>query len=135
MRTEQGACDRKRDFLMKLNARWVSLALQSAAAVAFASQAIAGCGDLSTLQPPFQFAQPAAAPALRAMTTANAVRFNDPMSLDTSPIGMWNIQFSSQGNTSHTPPIPDGALVDFGYAQWHSHGTEIMNSGAHAANT
>jgi hypothetical protein len=48
------------------------------------------------------------------------------------PIGMWNIQFISQGNGSHSPSIPDGALIDFGYAQWHTDGTEIMNSGASA---
>src|SRR6185437_8639120 len=26
----------------------------------------------------------------------------------------------------------DGAVVDFGYNQWHSDGTEILNSGGHA---
>jgi len=44
---------------------------------------------------------------------------------------MWNIQFISQGNTAHNPPIPDGAQIDFGYTQWHSDGTELMNSGGH----
>lgn len=48
-----------------------------------------------------------------------------------SIVGMWNIQYISAGNTSHTPPIPDGAVVDFGYNQWHSDGTEILNSGGH----
>jgi hypothetical protein len=49
-----------------------------------------------------------------------------------SIVGMWNIQFLSMGNTAHNPPIPDGAMVDFGYNQWHSDGTEILNSGARA---
>lgn len=40
---------------------------------------------------------------------------------DTDPIvGMWNVQFTS-----------GGATIDFGYSQWHSDGTEIMNSGGH----
>ncbi len=52
-----------------------------------------------------------------------------------SPIGMWNIQFISQSNGSHNPPIPDGSLIDFGYAQWYSDRTEVMNSGAHAPAT
>jgi hypothetical protein len=50
-------------------------------------------------------------------------------------VGMWNIQFISKGNTNHNPSIPDGALLDFGYTQWHSDGNEMMNSGGHAANT
>ena len=49
-----------------------------------------------------------------------------------SIVGMWNIQFLSQGNTTHNPSIPDGAEIDFGYNQWHSDGTEILNSGARA---
>ena len=49
-----------------------------------------------------------------------------------SIVGMWNIQFLSQGNTAHKPAIPDGAMIDFGYNQWHSDGTEILNSGARA---
>ena len=43
--------------------------------------------------------------------------------------GMWKFQFISKGNTSHSPSIPDGALIDFGFIQWHSDGTEIQNSG------
>jgi hypothetical protein len=46
-------------------------------------------------------------------------------------VGMWSIQFISLGNTAHNPPIPDGAQIDFGYSQWHSDGTELMNSGGH----
>jgi hypothetical protein len=114
---------------MKRNARWITRPLQAAAFAAFASLAMAGCGDLSSLQPPFQFAQQDS--EIRAMASAPAHRFENPMSMDASPIGMWNIQFISQGNTSHNPPIPDGAIVDFGYTQWHSDGTEIMNSGGH----
>ena len=49
-----------------------------------------------------------------------------------SIVGMWSIQFLSMGNTAHNPPIPDGAMIDFGYNQWHSDGTEILNSGARA---
>jgi hypothetical protein len=52
-----------------------------------------------------------------------------------SIVGMWNIQFISMGNTTHNPPIPDGAPLDFGYVQWHSDGTELMNSGGRAPAT
>lgn len=116
---------------MKMNCRFVLSVL--AIGMALASTARAGCGDVSSLQPPFQFAQPltaAVAPRTTAMNSSN-----NPMNDIASPIGMWNIQFISQGNGNQNPPIPDGAQIDFGYTQWHSDGTEIMNSGAHAANT
>jgi hypothetical protein len=40
-------------------------------------------------------------------------------------VGFWNFKFVSKG----TPGIPDGTLIDSGYAAWHSDGTEILNSG------
>ena len=52
-----------------------------------------------------------------------------------SIVGMWNFQFVSKGNTAHNPSIPDGALLDFGYHQVHSDGTEIINSSGHAPAT
>jgi hypothetical protein len=42
-----------------------------------------------------------------------------------SIIGMWRFELLA----------PSGALVDDGYAQWHSDGTEIQNSGVHAPPT
>jgi hypothetical protein len=123
---------------MKLNARFATHVLPVLALGAIlASTARAGCGDVSGLQPPFQLAQPLAAPlAVRAAASIRPASMSSNSMFNTaSPVGMWNIQFISQGNGGHTPPIPDGALIDFGYAQWHSDGTELMNSGGHAANT
>ncbi len=40
-------------------------------------------------------------------------------------VGFWHVKFVSVGSQG----IPDGAEVDAGYSQWHSDGTEIMNSG------
>jgi hypothetical protein len=123
---------------MKLNTRFATHVLQAVAiGAALASTASAGCGDISGLQAPFQFAQPqAAALALRAASASAAMTASSNAMFNTaSPVGMWNIQLISLGNGSHTPPIPDGALIDFGYTQWHSDGTEILNSGAHAPAT
>jgi len=39
-------------------------------------------------------------------------------------VGFWKFQFVSQGSSG----IPDGAVVDNGFTQWHSDGTEITNS-------
>lgn len=39
-------------------------------------------------------------------------------------VGFWRVTFTSEGTTG----IPDGTVIDQAYAQWHSDGTEIMNS-------
>ena len=55
---------------------------------------------------------------------------------DVSIVGFWHVKFVSDGITTGIPGgIPKGAEVDAGYAQWHSDGTEIMNSGGRAPNT
>jgi hypothetical protein len=46
-----------------------------------------------------------------------------------SIVGLWHITFVSNGNNVAPFFIPDGAMLDDGYAQWHSDSTEIMNSG------
>jgi hypothetical protein len=58
---------------------------------------------------------------------------NDGPGNDNDPaiVGLWHVKFVSQGSTG----IPDGTEVDAGYSEWHSDGTEIMNSGSHAPNT
>ena len=40
-------------------------------------------------------------------------------------VGFWQVAFVAQGNTNG---IPDGTTIDSAYVQWHSDGTEIMNS-------
>jgi len=101
----------------------------------FVSKASAGCGDLSNLQGPFQIAQPSVRFGLSGPSTDAARAFAKSSSGGASIVGLWNIQFVSQGNTAHNPTIPDGALIDFGFNQWHSDGTEILNSGGHAPAT
>jgi hypothetical protein len=92
------------------------------------SDAMGGCGDLSGLQGPFQFVDPQAGakavPARDASLSPNGFGGQQSASI----VGMWNFQLISKGNTTHSPSIPDGALIDFGYTQWHSDGTEIQNS-------
>jgi len=43
-------------------------------------------------------------------------------------VGMWKVAFIAKGNTGPEAP-PDGAVIDAAIVQWHSDGTEIMNSG------
>ena len=109
-----------------------------AVAAALAPTVHAGCGDYSRLQAPFVFAKAAVdAPALvqRAeafsRTAAEGASRGNAMFNTATIVGMWSIQFISQGNGAHNPSIPDSAQIDFGYTQWHSDGTELMNSGGH----
>jgi hypothetical protein len=46
--------------------------------------------------------------------------------VDESIVGMWSFSFISEGNTGLN--IPDDFVLDHGFAQWHSDGTEITNS-------
>ena len=43
-------------------------------------------------------------------------------------VGMWQVRFTAEGNTGSGAP-PDGTPIDNAFVQWHSDGTEIMNSG------
>jgi hypothetical protein len=43
-------------------------------------------------------------------------------------VGMWQVKFTAEGNTGSMAP-PDGTPIDNAFVQWHSDGTELMNSG------
>jgi hypothetical protein len=79
--------------------------LAAAGAIAAASPSFAGCAD---------------APA-PANWNGNASDLRHPADFLVGPIvGLWSVSLMSGGNQ-----------VDWGYAQWHADGTEIMNSGGH----
>ena len=106
--------------------------LGAAAAVLTIPAAQAGCGDVSKLlQGPFEFAA-ADTEAPFTLDQAAVRGAFDPTTVSGSLIGTWSFQFVANGNSSHTPPIPDGVLIDFGYTQFHSDGNEMMNSGGRA---
>ncbi len=96
-------------------------------ATMFVSNAVASCVDVSTLEGPFVLAK--AGQDLKSMTpeavTANPLQRGGGGFEQASIVGMWSFQLISKGNS---PAIPDGALLDFGFTQWHSDGTEIQNS-------
>jgi hypothetical protein len=99
-----------------------------------APRATAGCGDPNTLQGPFVLAQEAPLASLLARAP-EAEKSSARGPAGPSIVGMWNFQLVSEGNAAHNPSIPDGAIIDFGYHQIHSDGTEIINSGGHAPAT
>jgi len=91
------------------------------------------------LQGPFTMLQPlpdAQNPLVLASSASLARDLNNASGAGgASIVGMWSFQFISMGNTTHNPAIPDGAMLDFGYTQWHSDGNEILNSGSRAPAT
>jgi hypothetical protein len=58
--------------------------------------------------------------------SASLLLASDHHSDDDSIVGFWKVTFTAEGNTEGPP---DDTLIDSGYVQWHSDGTEIMNSG------
>ena len=117
---------------MKAISRTVTLTLGAGILLAISvSNAVAGCGDMSSLKGPFQFAVPGGESRQeQPAAQGNTAKFQGLSS--PSIVGFWKFQFISKGNTTHNPSIPDGALLDFGYMQWHSDGTELINSAVHS---
>lgn len=44
-------------------------------------------------------------------------------------VGLWKFEMISKSTPTHTNPMPDGTLIDFGTAAWHADGTEFQTSG------
>jgi hypothetical protein len=67
------------------------------------------------------------APSTSESFRAPIVRISEPSNAPATPaiVGLWHVKFVSEGSQG----IPDGTEVDAGYSEWHSDGTEIMNSG------
>jgi hypothetical protein len=59
------------------------------------------------------------------LVSAAFVTVSDHEREDEDIVGFWHVKFISEGSEG----IPDGTEIDAGYSQWHSDGTEIMNSG------
>lgn len=118
----------KRCSKMILKAAGVSLAT-ALLAIGFSGTAQASCGT-ATVQPSAfnsQTGSPSFVPA--AFRSGEPARGGDDYDNSDEPsiVGMWNVKFLSSGN----PGVKDGTVLDFGLVQWHSDGTEIMNSGTH----
>ncbi len=91
------------------------LGLVAFGSMTYASAASAACGDTRPHPASWQQEQGSARPnGLLRLASYD----RDDRSDDHSIVGMWSVQF-----------FVGTAMIDFGYAQWHSDGTEIMNSG------
>jgi len=99
---------------MRISLRGSLLGLAAFGALATAAPAAwAGCGDTSSITPASWRSDQAEGLLTRIVNSGT-----------NSIVGMWNVQF-----------FAGGAMIDFGYAQWHHDGTEIMNSGGRSPAT
>jgi hypothetical protein len=57
----------------------------------------------------------------------------EPVNPFASIVGMWHVKLVATAVSG--APVPVGAEVDAGFQQWHSDGTEMLNSGRPAANS
>jgi hypothetical protein len=97
---------------MRISLKSTALGLAAFSALAIAApSAWAGCGTEITKSPAKFEAGKDGAQLIR-------VANGPPI------IGLWAVTLTS-----------NGATVDAGYSEWHADGTEIMNSGGHAAST
>jgi len=99
-------------------------------AAALAPIAALGCDGLPGTPPAASPEAPYLIPA--AYRPAQFVRVSDTTAASTSIVGMWAVQFVAENNPGGPP---NGTVVDWGYVQWHSDGTEIENSGARSPST
>jgi hypothetical protein len=92
-----------------------------------APYAHAGCGLYGPVPHDTSWRPQVASPRL----VRAAFIIDDGAATEPSIVGTWKEHWISEGSDG----IPDGTEVDAGYAQWHSDGTEINNSGLRAPMT
>jgi hypothetical protein len=124
----------ERGSIMKVTHLAVTATLSAAVVGMLLVPAASACGMAQLPAAPFAIGQlmqdpgnplELVTPASRARELSNAAAGKSP-----SIVGMWSFQFISQGNTTRNPSIPDGTQLNFGYTQYHSDETEILNAGA-----
>jgi hypothetical protein len=62
-----------------------------------------------------------------ALGSGRWIQMDNRQAAPPSIVGLWKFQLISDGSSTQGPP--SGVPIDFGLTEWHSDGTEIMNSG------
>src|SRR5690348_5118026 len=88
----------------------------------FVSAARAGCADVPQMRTGFSTIAYAAMPLPAVRPAAARIAADDGPPI----VGLWQFTIKSVGNNVPPANIPDDAVLDAGFAQWHSDGTEIM---------
>lgn len=105
---------------MQLSSKWIAVIGLLAGAALSTQSAMAGCGPAGLQDGSFK---------PMGYHPDNYGPYNSA-----SITGLWKFVFTAWGNTApnapaNALPIPDGAVIDAGFATWHDDGTELMNSG------
>lgn len=90
--------------------------------IVFVSKATAQCGVPRWTGT--EAVQPLSSQGAARPRPASFLPAADKEGSDDRIVGFWKFRFVSEG----TPGIPDGVVIDNGFVQWHSDGTEITNS-------
>jgi hypothetical protein len=124
--------DRKRN-IMKVTHRAVTMTLSAAVVGMLLVPAASACALTGPAAPSasLQLMQDSQDPRELVSSASLALELSNLASgKSPSIVGMWSFQFISMGNTTHNPPIADGTQLNWGYNQFHSDETEILNAGA-----
>jgi hypothetical protein len=100
-------------------------------AAALAPIAALGCDSMPGTPPAASPGSQAPYLIQAAYRPAQFVRVSDSGASNASIVGLWADQFVAE----NSPGTPNGTVVDWGYVQWHSDGTELMNSGGRSPST
>ena len=92
----------------------------------FATRASAQCGYVEGVRAAASFEQSPWSGGQAELRPASLLLASehDHGSADDAIVGFWKVTFVAKGNAD----IPDGIVIDSGFAQWHGDGTEILNS-------
>ena len=92
------------------------------AAATAGAQCIGAAGFRAMAKPAAWSASPTGAGLLRA-------GYGGQFGVEPSIVGMWHVHLIATSTSGIPTPPPPGTEVDAGYQQWHSDGTEMLNSG------
>ena len=98
-----------------------ALALTGVAALGLSGVSHAGCAPTSF--------QAAPAPGDAANADVSGFIRTDWRGPERGIVGVWKFEMLSKSTATHTNPMKDGTLIDFGTAAWHADGTEMQMSG------
>ncbi len=99
------------------------------AAMTYAGASHAGCADTVTAaawKASIGIAPAAYRPDAAGLPSFVRVNYGGDRS---AIVGLWKFEMISKNTPTHTNPMPDGTLIDFGTAAWHRDGTELQASG------
>ena len=133
MKISKGWFATERGSIMKVTHRAVTITLSAAVVGMLLVPAASACAlsDQPILSARLQLMQDPQDPRELIPSGSLAIELsNVAHAKSPSIVGMWSFLLISQGNTTHNPSIPDGTQLNFGYTQYHSDETEILNAGA-----